>query len=285
MTKTIPFPKDCPEFKDNPLILRLISTVEDLIELKYQTIILKTALSPIITLYYPPASESPKMPIPPELEEAMKEILASTPPTSETQIDRDRDAIWNIKYRSGSLYALSFLEPKLVTSLETLFSGVVVGYMQMFNDTEIRLRLNADKVFKGNESLKNFFNDMIKPLRNDQYAHKTSSDGQHHLGFHIDHLGNVVINKNPTHHSYEFHLESCNKLYTCLAHTEKYLTEEITKKSDSLIEKLSQEQISALRNEWRAPQYSGTPTQTLPPLTPRSPKPEIPKRPRNPESS
>ncbi|MCK9701884.1 hypothetical protein LT709_10335 [Pseudomonas syringae pv. syringae] len=285
MTQPIQFPKDHPEFKDAPLSLRLISTVEDLIELKYQTIILKTALSPLITLYHSPAAKSPKTPIPPELQEAMKEILAATTPISETQLDIDRKAIWNMKHRSGSLYVLSFLEPKLVTSLETLFSGIVVGYMQMFNDTEIRVRLNADKVFKGQEDLKKFFNDMIKPLRNDQYAHKTSSDGQHHLSFHIDHLGNVVINQSPAHHSYEFHIESCHELYICLAHTEKYLTEEITKKSDALIERLSSEQISALRNEWRNPQYSGTPTLPPHPLTPRPPKPEIPKQPRNKKSS
>jgi len=92
-----------------------------------------------------------------------------------TQLDEDQEAIWAIKARSGSLYVLGFLEPKLLLSLETLFSGIVVGYIQMFNDSKTRLRLSPDSVFKNSPDLKDFHVTVIQRLRDLQYAHKTLS--------------------------------------------------------------------------------------------------------------
>lgn len=268
------FPKTHKSFADDPVTLRAIARVEDNIELRYQTFSIRHALEPIISFFAQPTAKQPKLSMPPELL-AELELLASMPASQVTlQLDLDREAIWNMKARCGSLYVLGFLEPKLITSLETLFSGIVVGYIQMFNDSKTRLRLSPESVFKDHPDLKDFHVRVVQPLRDLQYAHKNSAEGQQSLTYVINESNDISINEDPPHFGFEFYSENYQMLYRCVCQVASYLNSEVSSASIQLLSRLNEEQLAALRSEWENPTHVRKISE---PMTRREPKAKIQK--------
>lgn len=247
------FPKTHKSFVDDPVTLRAIAAVEDCIELRYQASSMKTALEPFKSLFVESVSARPKFPMPQDLLEDLELIVAMSGTHEASQLDMDRDAIWEIKNRCGSLYVMGFLEPKLLTSLEILFSGVVVGYFQMFNDTKTRLRLEYTKVFKGFPGLGEFHVGVVKSLRNNHYAHKNSAEGQQSLMFFINESNEIFINQEPSHYGFEFYPDNYENLYRCVCQVINYLDGEISILSANLLGGLNESQLAALQGEWVIP--------------------------------
>jgi hypothetical protein len=274
MTDPVLFPKTHKSFADDPVTLRVIARVEDIIELRYQTLSIKHAIEPIISFFSQPASKQPQLSLPPELLADLEELAAMPSSRVRTQLDEDQEAIWAIKARSGSLYVLGFLEPKLLLSLETLFSGIVVGYIQMFNDSKTRLRLSPDSVFKNSPDLKEFHVTVIQRLRDLQYAHKNAVEGQQSLTYTINEANEISINQDPPHFGFEFYPENYEKLYRCVCTLAKYLDSEVSNTSNQLMSRLNEEQLVALRAEWKAPART---RKTTKPIDYREPKAKIPK--------
>jgi len=274
MTDPIFFPKTHESFVGDPVVLRLIATVEDFIELRYQTLSIKHAIEPIISFFSQHVSKQPKRPLPPELLADLEAVSAMPMSEIRTQLDEDREAIWSIKDRNGSLYVLGFLEPKLILSIETLFSGIVVGYIQMFNDSKTRHRLNPDRVFKSHPDLKKFHVDVIQPLRDLQYAHKNAAEGQQSLAFTIDDVGEISINQDPPHFGFEFYPENYKNLYKCVCVLAGHLDDEISSSSGLLMGKLNVDQLNALRAEWKNPTHTRKETE---PMAYRESKAKFPK--------
>ena len=54
MTDPVLFPKTHKSFADDPVTLRAIARVEDIIELRYQTLSIKHAIEPIISFFLSP---------------------------------------------------------------------------------------------------------------------------------------------------------------------------------------------------------------------------------------
>lgn len=273
--RAVQFPKEHPEFAEDFKLIHKIARIEDFIELSYQASTLKDALSPVVSLIETSPISTKKKPIAPELKDAIELILGFGEATPKTQVDQDWATIQEMKSRLGSAYVLFVLEPKLATSFETLFSGVVTGFVQMFNDTKVRYRLHADKVFQLEPGLKAFFYDVLIPLRNDQYAHKASAEGQHELAFYMDDVGGVIIDENPVHYGYEFYVQHCKDVLRCIVQTEMFLKKLIFEMSSDLVEGLSVKQLAVLRNAWAEQKIStGNERRRADPLSKRRPKPK-----------
>lgn len=136
------FPKTHDAFAGDKALQKKLKQLEDRIEQSYQVHQLTQSLLAIADIVGPKLEpvRSPA-PMPAELVEAMEQLIQDAPPP--TQLDMDRNAIWEMRRRAGTEYVLAFLSPKLWMSLEELFAGIVVVYLQMFTRSLSDLN-NAD---------------------------------------------------------------------------------------------------------------------------------------------
>lgn len=243
---SIIFPKQIPAFKKDANFLKLVRQLEDRIEQKYICQELIKNLTAISDAYRKPIKPSTDNRLPDELLKVLTDFIEDdvTHP-----LDVTREAIWKMKRLHGTLFVLSFLSPALLTSLESLFTGTVVKYIQMFGGDR-REALDAREVFSGDpDTFK--AHKSIKTLRNKRYAHKEKSDDRHELYFHITDNGEPLIDPSAPHQQLEFHHTTCSALIKCLTSTTIFLDKDIKKRSDSLIANLSGEQIKVLKEQWK----------------------------------
>jgi len=213
--------------------------MEDRIEQSYQVHQLMQSLLAIAEIIEAKPAPKLALPLPPDILDGFKDILKDIPPP--TQFDKDRDAIWEMARRSGKEYVLAFLSPKLWQSLEVLFSGIVVSYIQMFNGGDGRSKLDHSHVFKGNDNLK-AAHEKFDSLRNKQYAHKDFEDDRHQLSYFIENQDVIAIDVDGVQHIKHYHFTLCTDLLRCLAKVSSYLKQDIKERGESLIEILTEEQ-------------------------------------------
>ncbi len=253
----ISFPKEHDVFSKDEGFRRNIKRLEDRLEQMYQSFALLQSLDSIVQIVEPRA-EAPnaRIEIPPELLLAMEEFLSQAPPRD--QLDIDRDAIWEMKARVGTQYVLGFLSPTLLTSMEMLFSGIVVQYIQMFNGSRRRAPLRREAVFAGDdEGLA--FHLKIDEIRNKHYAHKETAAGQHRLSYYIGENLEFNVDKGGPHETIDFHLTLYPDLKRNLQKLLGYLRKEIDIRSENLLSGLSKEQRLVLLQHWnRAAQHGLT---------------------------
>lgn len=233
------FPKDQAAFVSDSILQRKIKSLEDRIEQRYQVYQLRQSLLAIAEVIEPNPVPDRSYPLSPDLLACMDEILKDAPPP--TQVDKDRDAISEMVRRSGKIYVLAFLSPKLWQSLEVLFSGIVVSYIQMFSGGDSRSMLDHSRVFKDNEGLK-AAHDKFSILRNKQYAHKELEHDRHQISYFVDDQGAIAINVDGAQHSKEYHLNLCTDLLQCLTEVSSYLKQDIKERSENLIKNLTENQ-------------------------------------------
>lgn len=142
------FPKNHEAFIGEKSLQKRIKSLEDRIEQSYKVDQLRQSLLAIAEIIEPNPAPVRTPTLTPDLLACLEGIIKDAPPP--TQIDKDRDAIWEMARRSGKLYVLGFLSPKLWQSLEVLFSGIVVSYIQMFAGGDSRSMLDYSRVFKNN---------------------------------------------------------------------------------------------------------------------------------------
>ena len=70
-----------------------------------------------------------------------------------SQLDIDRNNIWDAVRRNGVAMVLSFIDVQIVANIEKFFAGLVVAYVTMFNKGQ-RAALPADKIFANDAGLK-----------------------------------------------------------------------------------------------------------------------------------
>lgn len=241
MTKIISkiFPKDHEAFVGDKSLQRRIKSLEDRIEQSYQVHKLRQSLLAITEIIEPNPFPRRSLPLNPDLLACFEEVLKNAPPP--TQVDKDRDAIWEMVQRSGKIYVLAFLSPKLWQSLEVLFSGIVVSYIQMFSGGDSRSMLEYSRVFKNNEGLK-AAHEKFSILRNKQYAHKEFEHDRHQISYFVDDQGAIAIDVDGAQHSKDYHLDLCTDLLQCLAGVSSYLKQDIKERSNNLIENLTENQ-------------------------------------------
>lgn len=242
---SIPFPKDNVEFISDKKIQRIIKSLEDRIEQRYQTLQLKQSLSAIIDIVGPKTEIKQPVPIPQDLLDCLNFLTQDAPP--QDQLDMDRNAIWEMRRRIGTRCVLVFLSPKLWLGLEHFFSGIVVGYIQMFSSGG-RDKLQCKQVFKGREDLK-ISHERIERLRNKQYSHKELEDDRHHACYSIGNEGEVIIDTNGVQRTIHYHLneETCDNLLKCLVGVSSFLKKEIQACSRVITENLTEKQKCVLR--------------------------------------
>lgn len=243
-----PFPKDHPAFSEIRGLKESIKNIEDRIEQTYIVDGLMQSLVVISEITGP--KPVPKIIIGDESSPDMTvffELLLKNAPEP-NQFDRDRDAILRLVRRYGKSVVLAFISPKLLMNLEVLFSGIVVGYIRIFNESKGRSQLNYRDVFKNNDLRE--VHKKINALRNQQYAHIDISVGRHQLFYKVDKSGGIFIDADAPQNSQHYYLEMCGSLHQCLACVRDYLRTDIKKKSDKLIDKLSESQKTILREEW-----------------------------------
>ena len=233
------FPKDHKAFVGDKSLRGRIKSLEDRIEQSYQAHQLMQSLLAISEIIETNPAPKRTLPMSPDPLAILEEICKDAPPP--TQLDKDRDAIWEMARRSGKQYVLAFLSPKLWQSLEVLFSGIVVSYIQMFTGGDGRSKLDHSHVFKGNDDLK-VAHEKFDSLRNKQYAHKEFEDDRHQLSYFADNQGVIAIDVDGVQHSKHYHLALCPDLLRCLAKVSSYLKQDIKERGKNLIEKLTEDQ-------------------------------------------
>jgi hypothetical protein len=233
------FPKDHETFVDEKILQKKIKSLEDRIEQSYQVHQLRQSLLAIAEIIESPPVPERNLPIHPDLLACFDEILKDAPPP--TQLDKDRDAIWEMVRRSGKLYVLAFLSHKLWQSLEVLFTGIVVSYIQMFSGGDSRSMLDYSRVFKDNAALK-AAHEKFGTLRNKQYAHKEFEDDRHQISYFVDNQGAIAIDANGAQHTKHYHISLCKDLLQCLAGVSSYLKQDIKERSEGLINNLTENQ-------------------------------------------
>lgn len=233
------FPKNHEAFIGEKSLQKRIKSLEDRIEQSYKVDQLRQSLLAIAEIIEPNPAPVRTPTLTPDLLACLEGIIKDAPPP--TQIDKDRDAIWEMARRSGKLYVLGFLSPKLWQSLEVLFSGIVVSYIQMFTGGDSRSMLDYSRVFKNNEYLKTAHGKFVT-LRNKQYAHKEFEDDRHQISYFVDEQDAIAINVNGVQRSKDYHLALCSDLLRCLASLSSYLKQDIKESSDSLINSLTENQ-------------------------------------------
>lgn len=233
------FPKNHEAFVGDKRLQEKIKSLEDRIEQSYQVHQLMQSLQAIAEIIEPHPAPKQKFPMPPDIPASFEEILKDAPPP--TQLDMDREAIWGMVRRSGKMYVLAFLSPKLWQSLEVLFSGIVVGYIQMFAGGDGRSKLDHLRVFKGNEDLK-LAHEKFDNLRNKQYAHKELEHDRHQVSYFVDNQGVIAIDIDGVQHTRHYHLALTMDLLRCLAEVSSYLKQDIKERSENLIKELKKPQ-------------------------------------------
>ncbi|WP_025807842.1 hypothetical protein [Pseudomonas chlororaphis] len=237
------FPKTHEAFASDKNLQIKLKQLEDRIEQSYQVHQLTQSLLAIADIVGPKPEPVRSSPMPAEFVEAMEQLLQDVPPP--TQLDRDRDAIWDMQRRAGTQYVLAFLSPKLWMGLEELFAGIVVGYQQMFT-SDHRARLNEDKVFAGQEDLK-VVHRKIDYLRDKQYAHKELEDGRHCISYLVDVQGAIKLDTGGAQTIIQYHPALCMDLIRCLRAVATYLGKNIQSCSDHILSNLTENQRQALR--------------------------------------
>ncbi|MBP0714236.1 hypothetical protein ABXK61_13035 [Burkholderia sola] len=244
-----PFPKEHEAFASDKSLLTQIKQLEDRIEQRYQVHQLTQSLLAIVDIIGPRPEPKKDAPLSAELAEAMAELLKDVP--APTQLDVDRDVIWEMRRRKGTQYVLAFLSPKLWMSLENLFAGIVVGYLQMFTSSsrgpqkETRSRLSENKVFAGQEDLK-AAHEKIEYLRNRQYAHKELEHDRHCASYVIDAQGAIAIDAGGAQNTIHYHPTLSVDLIKCLGAVALYLRQDIQSRSDHIVGSLTEEQRQVL---------------------------------------
>ncbi|AZD00634.1 hypothetical protein [Pseudomonas chlororaphis] len=237
------FPKTHEAFASDNDLLNKIKGLEDRIEQSYQVYQLTQSLLAISDIIDSKPVPKQDFPLPAELVEAMKLLLQDAP--APTQLDRDRDAIWEMRRRAGTQYVLAFLSPNLWMSLEELFAGIVVGYQQMFTSSN-RAPLKEKDVFAGQNELK-AVHQKIECIRNKHYAHKELEHGRHRVAYFIDEHGAITIDAGGAQTIIHYHLTLCPDLIRCLLAATSYLKQDIKSRSDHIVGNLTEEQKQALR--------------------------------------
>lgn len=245
-----PFPKTHESFASDKTLLLKLRQLEDRIEQSYQVHQLTQSLLAIADIVGPKPEPIRSSPMPAELVEAMEQLLRDAPPP--TQLDRDRDAIWDMQRRAGTQYVLGFLSPKLWMSLEELFAGIVVGYQQMFTSSirgpqrPTRAPLKEKDVFAGENELK-AVHQKIELLRNKHYAHKELEHDRHCISYFIDGHGAINLDAGGAQNTIHYHPTLCMELVRCLRVVASYLGQDIKSRSDHIVGNLTEDQRQALR--------------------------------------
>lgn len=242
------FPKDHTDFVSDKSLQRKIKSLEDRIEQSYQVHQLRQSLLAIAEIIEPNPVPMSTLPMSPDLDASIEEILKDAP--KRKPHDKDRDAIWEMVRRCGKDYVLAFLSPKLKQSLEDLFSGIVVSYIQMFAGGDGRSKLDYSCVFKGNDDLK-VAHEKFDDLRNKQYAHKEFEDDRHQISYFVNDQGVIAINVDGVQRTRHHHRAGCTDLLQCLAKVSSYLEQDIKERSENLIEKLTDNQKRVLLNSYK----------------------------------
>jgi hypothetical protein len=255
---SVRFPKEHEAFLKDGRFRRNIKQLEDRIEQMYQSLELLRSLDGIVQIVESHAKPpTARMETPPELLQAMEEILSQAPPPD--QLDIDRDAIWEMKARAGTQYVLGFLSPALLMTMEMLFSGIVVQYIQMFNGSRRRAPLRCGSVFAADDEGLALHLE-IDEIRNKNYAHKEAAAGQHHLSYYIGENLELNVDKGGPHESIDFHLTLYHDLKRNLHKVLGYLRKEIDVRSENLLSGLSDEQRLALLQHWDSAAQRGLTT-------------------------
>lgn len=245
MTIRKPFPKNHEIFFNDNTLTRSLKALEDRIEQSYLVDELTQSLVAISELIEPePVPSKDIGHLSPEFPSCLELLLRDVP--EPTQFVKDRDTIWDLVSRYGKSTVLLFVSPKLRMNLEVLYAGIVVSYIRMFNGSTKRTQLDYKLVFSGLDDLKRM-HEKIDELRDKQYAHNGLSVGRHHIGYRVDINGNITIDADGPQNSRQNHLEMCNDLLQCLSKVRSYLRDDIAKKSDKIIGKLSNSQKEFLR--------------------------------------
>lgn len=237
------FPKTHEVFANDKGLQIKLKQLEDRIEQSYQVHQLTQSLLAIADISGPRPEPIQPLPMPEGLAEAMEQLLQDAP--EPTQLDKDRDAIWEMRRRLGTQCVLAFLSPNLWMSLEELFAGIVVGYQQMFTSDK-RVQLKEKDVFAGQEELKKI-HEKIEYIRNKQYAHKELELDRHCISYFIDGQGAIAIDAGGAQNSIHYHHTLCMELIKCLQAVASYLGQDIKSRSNHIVGNLTDEQRHVLR--------------------------------------
>ncbi|MGU2315864.1 hypothetical protein ACSEV1_27385 [Pseudomonas aeruginosa] len=244
------FPKTHEVFANDKDLLIKLKQLEDRVEQSYQVHQLTQSLLAIADIVGPKPEPVRSSPMPAELAEAMEQLLQDAPPS--TQLDRDRDAIWDMQRRAGTQYVLAFLSPKLWMSLEELFAGIIVGYQQMFTSSirgpqrPTRAPLKEKDVFAGENELL-AVHQKIEHLRNKHYAHKQLEHDRHCISYFIDGHGAINLDAGGAQNAIHYHPALCMDLIKCLRAVASFLGQDIRSRSDHIVGNLTDKQRDVLR--------------------------------------
>lgn len=238
----------------NPTQKDCVKIVEDRIEQRYKAIDLILSLNVINGI----VGKNPD-----ELTDAQRQILEDGAPFmeelhraickgEETQLDKDRRAIWDMVRRGGVAYVLTFVDSQIVTNIEKFFVGLVITYVAMFTSGR-REPLKVSDVFvegSSEETLHQYFFN----LRNTWYAHNTRPDGRHRLKYSVDQSGALIFDKNGEQITPEYHNTQFKNLFICVMHTMDFIEKDIDARVQSFMGTLSMAQRDTLCQHWKAQQ-------------------------------
>ena len=233
------FPKDHQAFVGDKSIQGRVKSLEDRIEQSYQVHQLMQSLMGIAEIIETEPAPQCTAQMPPEISEIFTILLKDAPPP--TQLDIDREVIWGMASRLGKQSVLGFLSPNLWQSLEVLFSGIVVSYIQMFTGGDGRSKLDHSQVFKGDDDLKDA-HAKFDTLRNKQYAHKEFEGDRHQLSYFVTNMEDIAIDVDGVQHTNHYHLTLHTDLLKCLVKVSSYLKQDIKDRSENLINNLTEDQ-------------------------------------------
>ncbi len=235
------FPKHEKIFSENKAIANKIKTIEDRIEQKYQALDIQSSLLAINEIISDPPKPKKESQLTPELLALLSELPKESPPHS--QLDIDRDHIWDMIRRHGKLYVLGFTSSRLILSLESLFSGLVISYMKIFSPAG-RAQIEYTKAFSDKKDLK-IIHEKIKELRNTHYAHQENEDWRHTLHY-FNENENLIIDTNAPHHSPQFHVNLLDDMLKCVNTLIIFVEGDINSKWNDLVKSLTAEQRAFL---------------------------------------
>lgn len=245
------FPKVHDAFVTDKSAQAQIKTIEDRIEQSYQVHQMTQSLTAIVDIIEPerlaplPRSEVPQE-MPPELLDSMRILLQdAVVPEHLRQLNIDRDAITEMVKRGGQRYVLGLLSHRMLSSLEVLFAGVVIGYIQMFEGADGRSKIDKKRFFNGDDELERA-HQKFDVLRNKQYAHKEFEFDRHQIRYAVDNSGAIAIDLGAPHEAKHFHLNSSVELLRLLRAVEIHLSKEINERSVALVKRLTDEQKRVL---------------------------------------
>jgi len=243
------FPKDDDFFKNDNSLKSLIKTLESYIEIQFE---MESVVHAICALKECSFKRQEISPIELGQEEAeMGTILNACKQLiddyerSKNSIQIMRDDLYKIKDTLGIYTTLMFINPKLVLSLEMVFSGAIITYAKSFNSSQRRTVLNCKKVFGANKELIDFHNKIIE-LRNKHFAHSEHEYNRHILKYILTEEKNIDLDTSSHAHSEIWVNFNYYLFYKLVVEVKKYLTNEINEKATTIKSKLSSSQLKKL---------------------------------------